>query len=130
MDQLSDVEHVPTNTHSSQSESQLHIIEDNEALIKMTIKRRNPTMIHVSRTHRVALDWLFDRIDLDSKIHIKYVDTKNQLADIRTKGSFTLDDWNHLLRLFSKMNFSMFSCSHFFKQKAEGHVKESSGKHG
>ena len=24
-------------------------------------------MIHVSRTHRVALDWLFDRINLDSK---------------------------------------------------------------
>ena len=24
-------------------------------------------MRHVSRTHRVALDWLFDRINLDSK---------------------------------------------------------------
>ena len=33
---------------------------------------------------RVALDWLFDRINLDSKIHIKYIDTKNQLADILT----------------------------------------------
>ena len=31
---------------------------------------------HVSRTHRVALDWLFDRINLDSKIHIKYINTK------------------------------------------------------
>ena len=38
-------------------------------------------MRHVSRTHRVALDWLFDRINLDSKIQIKYIDTKNQLAD-------------------------------------------------
>ena len=43
-------------------------------------------MRHVSRTHRVALDWLFDRINLDSKIQIKYIDTKNQLADILTKG--------------------------------------------
>ena len=42
-------------------------------------------MRHVSRTHRVALDWLFDRINLDSKIQIKYIDTKNQLADILTK---------------------------------------------
>ena len=25
-------------------------------------------MRHVSRTHRVALDWLFDRINLDSKM--------------------------------------------------------------
>ena len=37
-------------------------------------------MRHVSRTHRVALDWLLDRINLDSKIHIKYIDTKNQLV--------------------------------------------------
>ena len=45
-------------------------------------------MRHVSRPHRVALDWLFDRINLDSKIQIKYIDTKNQLADILTKGMF------------------------------------------
>ena len=43
-------------------------------------------MRHVSRTHRVALDWLVDRINLDSKIQIKYIDTKNQLSDILTKG--------------------------------------------
>ena len=63
-------------THSSQGESQLHIFEDNEAVIKMIIKGRSPTMRHVSRTHRIALDWLFDRINLESKIQIKYVDTK------------------------------------------------------
>ena len=79
----------------------------------MIIKGRSPTMRHVSRTHRVALDWLFDRIHLDPKIQIKYVDTKNQLADILTKGSFTRDEWDHLLRLLNIMVFSMFSCSHF-----------------
>ena len=31
---------------------------------------------NVSRTHRVALDWLFDRINLDPKIQINYIDTK------------------------------------------------------
>ena len=36
-------------------------------LIKMISKGRSPTMRHVSRTHRVALDWLFDLINLDSK---------------------------------------------------------------
>ena len=46
-------------------------------------------MRHVSRTHKVALDWLFDGINLDHKIHIKYVDTKNQLADVLAKGSFS-----------------------------------------
>ena len=53
------------------------ICEDNEAVIKMIIKGRSPTTRHVSRTHRVALDWLFDRINLVTKIQIKYVDTKN-----------------------------------------------------
>ena len=63
-------------------------------------------MRHVSRTHRVALDWLFDRINLDPKIQIKYIETKNQLADILTKGSFTRDEWNHLLTLFNISHFS------------------------
>ena len=63
-------------------------------------------MRHVLRTRRVALDWLFDRINLDRKIQIKYIDTKNQLADILTKGSFTRDEWNHLLTLFNISHFS------------------------
>ena len=62
------------------------------------------------RTHRVALDWLFDRINLDPKIQIKYIDTKNQLADILTKGNFTRDEWNHLLTLFNIFNFSSTAC--------------------
>ena len=78
-------------------EALLYVFEDNEAVIKMIIKGRSPTMRNVSRTHRVALDWLFDRINLDSKIQIKYIDTKNQLAYILTKGNFTRDEGNHLL---------------------------------
>ena len=68
-------------------------------------------MRHVSRTHRVALDWLFDRINLDPKMQIKYIDTKNQLADILTKGNFTRDEWNHLLCLFNINHFSSTVCS-------------------
>ena len=68
-------------------------------------------MRHVSRTHRVAVDWFFDRINLDSKIQIKYIDTRNQLADILTKGSFTGDEWNHLLCLFNISHFSSTVCS-------------------
>ena len=68
-------------------------------------------MRHVSRTHRVALDWLFDRINLDPKIQIKYIDTKKQLADILTKGNFTRDEWNHLLSLFNISHSSSAECS-------------------
>ena len=70
-------------------------------------------MRHVSRTHRVALDWLFDRINLETKIQMKYVDTTNQLADILTKQSFSRDEWNHLLFQFNIMNFPTYSGSHF-----------------
>ena len=66
----------------------LYIFEDNEAVIKMIIKGRSPTMRHVSRTHKVALDWLINRISLDPKIQVKYVDTRNQLADILKEGEF------------------------------------------
>ena len=76
----------------------------------MIIKGRSPTMRHVSRTHRVALDWLFDRINLDPKNQIEYIDTKNQFADILTKGNFTRDEWNHLLCLFNICHFSSTVC--------------------
>ena len=104
---------VITNEKLPHFEAMLYIIEDDKAVIKMIIQGPSPTMRHVSRTHRIALVWLFDRINLDPKIQIKYIDTKNQLADILTKESFSSDGWTHLLRLFNIMNISMFTCSHF-----------------
>ena len=74
-------------------------------------------MRHVSRTHRVAFDWLFDRISLDPKIQIKYIDTKNQLADILTKGNFTRGEWNHLLCLFNISHFSSAVCSEVMSKR-------------
>ena len=106
IDDPDNVDFISSNVHSSRKEALLYVCEDNEAVIKMIIKGRSPTMRHVSRTHRVALDWLFDRINLDPKIQIKYIDTKNQLADILTKGNFTRDEWNHLLCLFNISHFS------------------------
>ena len=113
------VNQVPTNAHSSQSESRLYIFEDSEAVIKMIIKGRSGTMRHVSRTHRVALYWLFDRINLDPKIQIKFVDTKNQLADILTEGNFTRDEWNHLLCLFNISLFSFQSCTQTMSKRTQ-----------
>ena len=110
IDVLHDTDSVPSNVQSASREALLYVFEDNEAVIKMIMKGRSPSMRHVSRTHRVALDWLFDRINLDPKIQIKYIDTKNQLADILTKGNFTRDEWNHLLTLFNISHFSSTSC--------------------
>ena len=116
---LNNIDGVPSNVQSSHQEALLYVFEDSEAVIKMIIKGRSPTMRHVSRTHRVALDWLFDRINLDPKIQIKYIDTKNQLADILTKGNFTRDECNHLLSLFNISHFSSTVCSDTMAKRSQ-----------
>ena len=119
IDAMHDIDYVPSNVQSSNSVVLLYVFEDNEAVIKMIMKGRSPTMRHVSRTHRVALEWLFDRINLDAKIQIKYIDTKNQLADILTKGNFTRDEWNHLLTLFNISHFSSTACIAAMTKRAQ-----------
>ena len=116
---MKDIDAVPSNVQSARQEALLYVFEDNEAVIKMIIKGRSPAMRHVSRTHRVALDWLFDRINLDPKIQVKYIDTKNQLADILTKGDFTRDEWNHLLTLFNISHFSSTACTAAMAKRAQ-----------
>ena len=116
---MKDIDSVPSNVQSARQEASLYVFEDNEAVIKMIIKGRSPTMRHVSRTHRVALDWLFDRINLDPKIQIKHIDTKNQIADILTKGNFTRDEWNHLLTLFNISHFSSTVCTAAMAKRAQ-----------
>ena len=81
-------------------------------------------MRHVSKTRRVALDWLFDRINVDPMIQIKYTDTRNQLADMLTQGNFTRDEWNHLLCLFIMSHFSSAECSKVMSRRTQ---KESGG---
>ena len=117
---MKDIDAVPSNVQSADQEVLLYVFEDNEAVIKMIIKGRSPTMRHVSQTHRVALDWLFDRINLDlAKIQIKYIDTKNELADILTKGNFTRDEWNHLLNLLNISHFSSTACTAAMAKRAQ-----------
>ena len=48
---LNNIDSVPSNVQSSRQEPLLHVFEDNEAVIKMIIKRKSPTMRHVSRTY-------------------------------------------------------------------------------
>ena len=111
IDAMKNINSVPSNVQFASQEALLYVFEDNEVVFKMIMKGRSPTMRHVSRTHRVAFDWLFDdRINLDPKIQIKYSDTKNQFADILTKGNFTRDEWNYLLTLFNISHFSSISC--------------------
>ena len=47
------------------------------------------------------------------------MDTKNQLADILTKGNFTRDEWNHLLCIFNVSHFSVTFCSEAMAQRVQ-----------
>ena len=116
---MKNIESIPSNVRSARQEALVYVFEDNEAVIKMIIKERSPTMRKVSRTHRVALDCLFDRINLASQIQIKYIDTINQLADILTKGNFTHDEWNHLYCLFNVSHFSSIVCSDTMAKRSQ-----------
>ena len=107
---LDNVDFISSNVHSSCKEALLYIFEDNEAVIKMIIKGRSLTMRHFSKTHRVALDWLFDGINLDPKIEIKYIDTKNQLADILTTEISRVMNGIIFLCLFNISHSSCINC--------------------
>ena len=100
---LANVDYVPYNVPERTSTAKLIIMEDNEAVIQMTKKGRSPNMRHVVRTHRVSLDWLWERLDphRNEGISLRWVDTLNQIADIMTKGTFTAHQWMHLCMLCS-----------------------------
>ena len=66
----------------------LNVSEYNEAVIKMIINGEIPNIRHVARTHSV---WLFDLINLEKAIEVKYVNTAKQAAGVLTKGSFSQD---------------------------------------
>ena len=121
---LDNVDFIPSNVNSSPQEALLYVFEDNEAVIKMMKKGRSPTMRHVCRTHRVAFDWLFDTINFDPKVQIKYIDTPNQLADILRKGNFTRDEWNNLLCVFNISHFSSTICLEVISKRTQEEAGE------
>ena len=66
---LDNVDSLPANVQFSHQEALWYVFEDRSS-------------------GQDDLDWLFDQINLDPKIQIKYM---------LTKGNFTRDEWNHLL---------------------------------
>ena len=74
-------------------------LEYNEGVINMLYEGRSRNMRHATRTMRIDIDWLFERIKTDKGIFLKYVNTKEQIADILTKGSFAAASWSCLIHL-------------------------------
>ena len=78
LDMFGSIDYVPPSLPIKSGFAKLYALEDNDAVIKMTVKQRSPTMRHVSRTHRVDLDWLFERISKDPGIFVKYVQLRSK----------------------------------------------------
>ena len=69
-DTFETIDYVPPSLPISNGRARLYALEDNDAVIKMIIKGRSPNLRHVARTHRVDLDWLFERISKDPGVYL------------------------------------------------------------
>ena len=75
--------------------ARLIIGEDNDAVLKIMIKGRNPTFRHIPRTQRVDTDFVHEVMKSDS-VYALYINTKVQIADMFTKANFIAQQWNML----------------------------------
>ena len=117
---LTNIDRVPSSGTHSGSNATLCVFEDNEAVIKMIIKGRSPTMRHVSRTHRVALVFFcLTGLILILKFRFDTLIPNINSQTFLTKGNLTRDEWKNLLHLFHishvsstccATNFSLVSC--------------------
>ena len=85
--------HWPRTTQHSQPShsSQHYLFENSVAVIQMINPGRNPHFTHVTRTHRVDLDWLCGRVKVDRFILITFVWTNDQVGKYSDKGNVFQD---------------------------------------
>jgi len=127
-DHLKAVDYVPPNVPLPNGRACLILLEDNDPVIQIFIKGRNPTLRHVARVHRVNTDACYERIREDPGIYMRYWPTKYQLADILTKGSFTKQSWDTLLELLQiRANTSEAKTSPQVAKKQRRNTKQTSG---
>ncbi len=72
--------------------------EDNEATIKMMLKKRSQAMRHIGKTHRINLDFLFDPCEAED-INLRYARTHQIIAGIMTKRFSSSVTWDILIAL-------------------------------
>ena len=106
---LSNVDFVSSNANSFHKGAMLYIFEGNEAVITRIFKRRSPTMRHVSISHRVALDRLFELLltgPQDPNQICRHQKPTRRLSEQREFHTW----WMESSSLFL-LNISMFSSS-------------------
>ena len=120
IDVMKDIDAVPSNVQSASQEVLLYVFEDNEAVIKKIIKGKKPYNETCFQNPQ-SCAWFVIRPNQFGlkKIQIKYIDTKNQLADILTKGNFKRHEWNHLLCSFNITHFISTTCSEAMSRRTQ-----------
>ena len=98
------VDYVGPLGYCAPKRAKMIILEDNDAVIATVIKGRSTTLRHCSRTQRIAMDWLLERLREDNSTTLRYVPTRHQSADILTKASFVAPQWGHLCKLIVMYN--------------------------
>ena len=93
------VDNVSRTIPLSSGQGRLLILEDNDAVLTMHRKSRAPLLRHVTRTHRVNLDWCLERLREDEGIYLRYINTKQQIADILTGDHLAHINGTHYYRL-------------------------------
>ena len=64
---------------------ELYIREDNQAAIEICNNGFSPKLTHIARTHKVNLSSIKDEV-VKPEVHLEYIDTSEQAADIFTKA--------------------------------------------
>ena len=78
----------------------LTVCGDNTAMLCVMKTGRNPTMRHLSRTHRVSVAWLHEQYHRE-RFNFKYVPSDCMAADIFTKSIIASHRWKHARRLIN-----------------------------
>ena len=116
---LDNVDRVPSNVQFSQQEPLLYVFEDNETVIMMIIKGRSPDNDMFPEPTELLLIGCSIESTRTPKSKSNTLTPKTQLADMLTNGNFTRHEWNHLLYLFNISHFSPTNCSEVMSKRTQ-----------
>ena len=86
--------------------------EDNEAMIRVCLTGKNPTMRHLSRTHRISVAFLhewFGNPETKQNVVLEYCKTDAMSADIYTKAFTDKSKWVAVCDLINILAMSRLS---------------------
>ena len=78
----------------------LNICGDNTSMLCVLKTGRNPSMRHLSRTHRISVAWLHEQHEREH-FNVKYVTTDEMAADVFTKSIPAPHKWKNARRLIN-----------------------------